>query len=193
MLYGEDADVIAKARQLYKEQSLNQMDGELRDLILIAEVRHGDTKAAINNLLKQYQTSSSVDIKISICDGVTSTDKPEQIARLIGLLKDANLIHADTAMWFVRLLNNRYARTKTWEWLRNEWDWITKTFGGDSSYDAFPRYSANILATREQLNEYAEFFTPKLSDTALKRAISVGINDITARVELIGSRQRRCN
>lgn len=186
MLYGEDANVIAKARQLYKEQSLNQMDGELRDLILIAEVRHGDTKAAINNLLKQYRTSSSVDIKISICDGVTSTDKPEQIARLIGLLKDTNLIRTqDTAMWFVRLLNNRYARTNTWKWLRDEWDWITKTFGGDSSYDAFPRYSASILATREQLNEYTEFFTPKLSDTALKRAISVGINDITARVELI--------
>ena len=186
MLYGEDPEVIAEARKRYAEQPLNQMDSELRDLILIAEVRHGDTVAAIDNLLDQYKASSSVDIKNSICDGVTATDNTAQIERLIALLKDTKTIRTqDTAMWFVRLLNNRHARTAAWQWLQTEWSWVDQTFGGDKSYDAFPRYSASILATREQLNEYIAFFTPKLTDTAIKRAINVGINDITARVELL--------
>lgn len=186
MLYGENANAITKARELYATQTLEQMDSELRDLILIAEVRHGDNAAAIDNLLKQYEQTENVDIRSSICDGVTATDNPEQIARLISLLKNTSLIRTqDTAMWYVRLLNNRHARTAAWQWLQTEWSWVEQTFGGDKSYDAFPRYSASILATREQLNEYIAFFTPKLTDTAIKRAINVGINDITARVELL--------
>lgn len=188
MIYGEHAGAINEARSRYAKQNIEAMDAELRGLILIAEVRHGDTKTAINTLIESYKNSASVDIKQDICDAVCSTRDAIQIERLLGLLKDTTLIRTqDTAMWYARLLNNRDARTTAWQWLRSNWSWVTTTFGGDKSYDSFPRITASILAERDQLNEYKSFFEPMLGDTALVRAITVGINDIEARVHMIES------
>ena len=186
MIYGEHAGAISEARLRYATQDINDMDAELRGLILIAEVRHGDTTEAIDTLLELYKTSASVDLKHDICDAICSTRDEKQIQRLLDLLKDTALIRTqDTAMWYVRLLNNRDGRTATWQWLQNNWDWVKTTFSGDKSYDTFPRVTAQILATRDQLNEYKAFFEPMLGDPGLKRAISVGVNDIEARVHMI--------
>lgn len=188
MIYGEHPAAISEARLRYTTQDINSMDAELRGLILITEVRHGDTKKAIDALLNIYKTSASVDIKHDICDAICSTRDTAQIKRLLGLLKDTTLIRTqDTAMWYVRLLNNRDGRTLAWQWQRDNWEWIKTTFGGDKSYDTFPRVTAQILATRQQLGDYKTFFEPMLNDTGLKRAISVGINDIEARVRMIES------
>jgi aminopeptidase N len=188
MIYGEHPATISEARLRYATQDINNMDAELRGLILITEVRHGDTKKAIDTLLGIYKTSASVDVKQDICDAVCSTRDTAQIERLLDLLKDTTIIRTqDTAMWYMRLLNNRDGRTLAWQWQRQNWDWIKITFGGDKSYDTFPRVTAQILATREQLGQYMTFFEPMLSDTGLKRAISVGINDIEARVRMIES------
>ncbi len=191
MLYGEHPDTIVTARKLYATHKLSELDAELRDLVLIAEVRHGDTKQAIKNLLGQYKTSSSVDIKNDITDAVCSTRDTSELQHLLGLLKDTTLIKTqDTAMWYARLLSNRDGRTLTWQWLQDNWEWIKQTFGGDKSYDTFPRLTGQVLATREQLNGFKQFFEPMLNDTALKRAISVGLNDIEARVQLLESDKR---
>lgn len=186
LLYGGHPEVITEARRRFKEQSLEEMDAELRDIILIAEVRHGDTKAVIKQLLESYRSTASVDIRNDICNAVTSTRDVNELKALLALLKDTSFIRTqDTGMWYVRLLMNRHGRDIAWEWLQTEWNWIKTTFGGDKSYDAFPRYSAQVLGERKQLDEYTAFFTPMLTDPALRRAIEVGINDITARVELI--------
>lgn len=188
MLYAQDAGAIAKAREQYATQSLDEMDPELRGVILATEVRHGDTQKALDTLLMAYKSTASVDIKNDICDAVCSVKNSADIERIVALLKDTSFIRTqDTAMWYVRLLSNRYARDHAWQWLRNNWPWVHTTFGADKSYDAFPRYTAQILASRAQLTEYKAFFEPMLSDTGLRRAISVGINDITARVALVES------
>ena len=191
MIYGEHAGAISEAKLRYATQDITSMDAELRGLILIAEVRHGDANKAVDALLELYKTSASVDLKQDICDAICSVRDEAHIARLLELLKDTGVIRTqDTAMWYVRLLNNRDGRTISWQWLQNNWEWIKQTFGGDKSYDTFPRVTAQILATREQLNEYKAFFEPMLSDTGLKRAISVGINDIEARVHMIETDKR---
>lgn len=188
MLYGEHPDVITEAHTRFATQSLEQMDAELRDIILIAEVRHGDTHIVIKDLLEIYDITASVDIRNAICDAVTSTRDNAELESLLRLMQDTSFVRTqDTGMWYVRLLMNRYGRDMAWEWLRKNWDWIATTFGGDKSYDAFPRYSAQVLGERKQLEEYIAFFNPMLNDTALRRAIEVGINDITARVELVES------
>ena len=58
-------------------------------------------------------------------------------------------------------------------------------FGGDKSFDAFPRYAASSLNTAELLEDYRAFFTPLQKEPALTRAVSLGISEISARVELI--------
>ena len=53
------------------------------------------------------------------------------------------------------------------------------------SFDKFVIYPANIFKTRERLAEYKAFFEPQLSDLAISRNISMGIKEISARIDLI--------
>lgn len=84
--------------------------------------------------------------------------------------------------WYVWLLRNRYARTATWQWGRDNWTWMEETFGGDKSYDSFPRYVAICLTTTEQLEEYKSFFNPLRDQVALKRNIELGILELGSKI-----------
>ncbi len=186
MVYAEDSAVLAEAKKRYDTLELDAMDPELRPLLLSAVVRHFADKAAAEKLFEQYKSTHSSDLQLDICAGLTSTRDPEVIAMLLGMLIDTKAIRTqDTSRWFAYLVRNREARTSAWQWMKDNWGWIETTFGGDKSYDSFPRYSATGLVTRDQLADYKAFFEPKKSVAALNRVISMGISEIEGRVEVI--------
>ena len=186
MLYGEDSDVITTAINLYDSTTLDNLTPELRGLILIAAVRHKNDNSTVDLLLETYKTSDSAELKQDICIGLTATRDTDTITRLLGLLKDTSLIRTqDTSRWIIYLIRNQYARNQTWQWIRNNWDWIMTTFKDDKSYDDYPRYVATALSTNAQLDEYRDFFMPLQSDPTLSRVIEMGINEISNRVNMI--------
>jgi aminopeptidase N len=186
MLYGEDKTVIEEALKRYHASSLELLDPELRSLMISAVVRHGSDKAIVKQLVNEYREASSVDIKSDITNGATSSKRGSDSAYLLSCLKDSHTIrHQDVLRWFVAILRNREGREQAWQWLRNEWDWITETFASDKSQDYFPRYAAAILNTRTDLDEYTAFFDAHRHEPALKRAIDMGILELTGRIDLI--------
>ncbi len=186
MVYAEDPDVLAEAIRRFQATPPEQLNPELRSVIMTAAVRYSGDVHVIDRLLDLYQSTSSSDLKSDITNALTSTRDNGAIARLLKLLSDTKTIRPqDTISWYVGLLRNREGRDAAWRWLREHWPWIEKTFGSDKSHDYFPRYSANILATRTQLDEYREFFTPLKSSPALTRAIDMGILDLSGRIELL--------
>lgn len=186
MIYSEDRAVIDHAITLYRNHTLDTLDPELRSLILGAAVRYGSDATVVDTLLETYKSTSSVDIKSDITSAVTSSKDAKVLEQLITLLTDTKVIRSqDTVRWYVNLLQNREGRMATWNWLRSNWDWIESTFASDKSHDYFPRYSASILTTRQQLGEYREFFTPLRANPSLTRAIDMGVLDLQGKVELI--------
>lgn len=187
MIYSEDAEVLATARQLFEETPLEDLEPELRALILSAVVRYSDQPAElVETLLQTYATTSSPELQQDITHGATATRNKVVIRQLLDQVQSGKTIrHQDVFRWFVYLLRNRNGRTLAWDWLRNNWQWIENTFSGDKSYDDFPRYAGNCLATREQLDQYRQFFTPMQNEPALKRVIAIGSSEIESRVELI--------
>ena len=186
MLYGEDQDVIDKAIEIYQSNSLDSLEPELRSLIIGAAVRHGADRTIIDVLLEKYRQETSADIQNDLTAGITSTKLLGEIQRLLTLLTYKDTIrHQDVVRWFVSLLRNREGKTITWQWMRDNWNWINETFESDKSHDYFPRYTANILSTREQLQEYKDFFLPLVDQPSLSRAIEMGIKDLEGKVELI--------
>ena len=185
MLYGEDESAITKAKELYDTTSLEELDPEMRPLIISSVARYGDG-SIVDELLAKYRSSQSAELKQDICIGITSTRIPAKIEELLAAIQDpATIKPQDVARWFVYLVRGRESRNATWQWLQDNWDWIKQIFGGDKSYDDYPRYSASGLSTREQLAEYRAFFGPLESDPALTRAIQLGVSEIEARVDLI--------
>ena len=186
LLYAEKEEIITKALNTYETQTLEAIDPELRDLIITAVVRHHGDRQTIESLVEAYKQTVSNDLKQDLTGGLTSVKSKENVAYILHMLTDTDVIRPqDTFRWVAYMLRNKYARTATWQWMRDNWHWINKTFGGDKSYSDFPRFAGDTLATREHLNEYITFFEPLKSDPSLTRTIDIAIKQITDRVNLI--------
>ena len=185
-LYGEIPSALQEATDRYKAGSLESLDPELRTAIMAHAVRREVSPDVIDVLLSTYPKVTNSEFRDDIASALTSTKDVEVINRLTGLLKDSSLIRPqDFIHWFVWLLRNRYGRTTLWQWTRDNWEWIHKTFKGDSHYDMFPRYIAGALVTRTQADEYKDFFGPLEQEVALSRNIKIGYNELESTVALI--------
>jgi aminopeptidase N len=185
MIYGEDQAVLTHAAKLANGDILS-INPELRSLALGAAVRHSSDDTLFDRLLDLHANTQSAELQQDIAAGLTSTKDDAQIQRLLGMLKDQTKVRSqDVARWFVYLIRNRYSRDAAWQWLQENWTWIETTFGGDKSYDDYPRYAATGLSTRDKLDEYVAFFTPMRNQKSLTRVIDMGIREINARVDLI--------
>jgi aminopeptidase N len=186
MIYSQDQDVLKTAQALYQDTPLEQLDPELRPLIVGAVVRYGNDSSVIDTLIASYAASQSAELQQDIASGLTSTKDPDVIKKLLGSITDTSTVrHQDVTHWFIWLIRNRDGRELAWQWLRDNWKWIEDTFGSDKSYDDFPRYAASALITRQQLQEYKDFFAPMKDEPALTRVIAIGAGEIEGRIELI--------
>jgi len=184
-LYSEDDDAIATATKLYETTPLDMLQPELRSLIISCVTRHGDAKI-VDDLLLQYTATSSSELRQDITVGITSTRIPQKIDQLLANITDASIIRPqDVYRWYVYLIRGKDSRIKTWQWVRDNWQWIDETFGSGMSYDMFPQYTASALSNKQLLAEYKKFFEPKKSIPALSRAITMGVSEIEGRIELI--------
>jgi len=185
MIYAENRAAIDKALKIYAKQkhNLSSISGDLRPIILSTAVRRGSGNE-FAYLLDIYKTSQNADLKSDICTALTTTHDQKQIDEILSFMNKVDIIKPqDLYHWYAYMLGNRRARVKAWVWMTENWSWIDKTFGGDKSYDMFPRYAGARLSTRTELAEFDEFFADKIGDMSLKRAIEVGHNDISTRVE----------
>ena len=185
MLYSEDEKAVATALEKYRSTDIELLDPELRSLILGAVVRHDGSPEVLDALYARYKVVSS-EIQQDISSGLTSSKNSAVIEKNLALIKDATFVRPQDAIrWFVWTLRNRYGRSLAWKWLRDNWDWIEKTFGSDKSYDDFPRLAASALITNEQYQEYKDFFIPLQGIPALTRVITVGISEIEGKIALL--------
>lgn len=186
MLYSEDEQVVDEALKRYREVSLDDLPAETRSLIVGTAVKFAEDDSIIDTLLHAYTETSSVDLKQDITSAITATRREAVIRRLLDASKNSSVIkQQDAFRWFIYLIRNRYGRTIAWQWLQENWGWVKQTYGGDKSYDDYPRYAATGLVTREHLDEYTTFFTPMKSEPALTRTIELGIKEIAARVDIL--------
>jgi len=182
-VYAEHEEILATALQAFDTYKAGRaVNSELRSIIMGAAVRH-DVAGAFEYLLHEEETTSNPDLKQELLGALTMTKSTERIASLLNRIKDGSKVRQhDVDTWLVYLLRNRYGRQQAWDWLRDNWSWIEKTFEGDKGYDSFPRYAASAFNTRKLFEEYKAFFEPKASDIALTRNITLGIEELSTRV-----------
>ena len=186
MLYGEDKKVIQDTVAKFSLDSFADLPAETRPLIVSAVVRHDESPGLIDGLMDIYKTTTSAELREDIMSGLTATRSEGTASTLLNYCMDSSVIRPqDVAPWFIYLLRNVHTRTIAWQWLRDNWNWIVKTFGGDKSFDEFPRYAASGLMTDQQLTEYKDFFGPMSDDPSLKRTIAMGISEIEGRLDLL--------
>ncbi|HEX6258728.1 MAG TPA: M1 family metallopeptidase [Candidatus Saccharimonadales bacterium] len=184
LLYAEVPTIVSGALAQYNKDP-HVIPAEIRPEVLTAAVQFAPSpQEVVEHLIKIYTTTSAGDLKSDIITALTKSKDPAVHAKLLELLTSKEIIRPqDTPRWFAYLLRNAHSRNQAWQWLTEQWSWIEATYSGDMSYDVFPRYSANALASYDDLVRYEQFFTPHRRHPALARTIEMGITEITARAE----------
>lgn len=185
-LYAEIPASLEEAKARYLAAPIDKLDPELRTTIMASAVRRQVAPDVVDTLLAAYPTITNSEFRDDVAAALTSAKDIPTLERLLGLLKDTSFIRLqDFVHWFVWLLRNRYGRELAWQWTRDNWDWIAKTFKDDSHYDILPRYVAGSLITRKQMEEYKAFYAPYESEIALSRNIKIGYTELEGIVTLL--------
>lgn len=185
-LYAENPSSLEEAKRQYLENPLDSLDSELRTTVMANAVRREITTDVVDVLLSAYPKTTNSELRDDIASALTSTRNDAVIARLSELLTDTSFVRMqDFTHWFAWLLRNRYGRERMWQWTRDNWNWIAKTFKGDSHYDMLPRYIAGSLVSQTQLEEFKTFFKPLEKEVALSRNIKIGYTELEGVVELL--------
>lgn len=182
-VYSENKEVIDQAIKLYNNvDSLEELPVDARGAILTAAVRFGKP-SVYNKLFKTYPNVKSADIQLDITGALCATRQPEQASKLIDNLKNEDFVRIqDIDRFLVYTLRNRYTRQIAWNWLTNNWDWITEKFASDKSYDNYPRYGGSTFSSQQWLDAYTKHFGPLKDIPALTRNIELGIKDIENKI-----------
>lgn len=152
-----------------------------RGTVYFIAARYG-SDADFAKLKKKHDEVLSAEDKEEIASGLTGAKDLERINSLLAMLKDGNVRRQDMTHWFAWLVRSRYGRQPTWQWMKENWTWITEQFGEDKTYNYFARYSASAFSRADELEDYTAFFDDKRDEIALTREIKLGEQDITARI-----------
>lgn len=181
LAYAEDGEVTAKCLEFFKTaKKPEDIASDIRGIVYSVAVRE-QGEPAVECLLEWYNTTISADERINIVAGLSSVKSMVLIKKMLSLITTKAVKLQDLFYWFIYFVRSRYAREATWDWMKNNWDWIVKNFGGDADYGFFAKYTAGAFSTRAELAMYKEFFEPKLKEPALTRTIQQGIEDIEIR------------
>ena len=195
-IYAGNAESIKAAHKLYEENEddLNALNADVRPYVLISEVKNFGSHNLMAKLIKEYQTTADAAYKADLRAAITKTIDPVEINKVISYFENSDVIKPqDLRGWFAGILVNHKGEQAAWDWIREDWDWLDKTVGGDMEFATYVQVISRVFRTEERLKEFKEFFEPKLNVQLLNREIKMDTKVIETRVELIKDEQDAVN
>ena len=187
-LYAQNSDAVASAHQLFKanQNHLESLSADIRVFVLQNEVKNFGSEALFDKLLSAYRQTSDASYKSDISRTLTKTADPELIAKLISKFEYADTIKPqDLRAWFRGVLANNDGQQAAWDWIRQDWQWLEDTVGGDMEFATYITVIAMVFHTPTRLAEFKAFFEPKLNTPGLTREIKMDTKVIETRVALV--------
>ncbi|QZN93003.1 M1 family metallopeptidase [Limosilactobacillus panis] len=187
-LYAHNEDAIKAAHQIFldNQDKLGALSADIRGLVLKSEVQNYGSRDLFDKLLAAYQQTADPSYKADLRMAIPTTTDPELIKLIIGHYEDAQVIKPqDLRAWYRGVLANNAGQKAAWDWLRNEWQWLNDTVGGDMEFASYITVSASIFHTPQRLAEFKEFFEPKINTPGLTREITMDIRIIESKVALV--------
>lgn len=195
-LFARNNDSITQAHQIFTENQtkLESLSADIRGLVLKNEVQNFGNAELFDKLIKAYQQTADASFKQDLRMAIPNTTDPALIAKVVSYFEDADVIKPqDLRAWYRGLLANQAGQQAAWNWLRDEWQWLNDTVGGDMEFATFITVTAGVFHTPERLNEFKDFFEPKLNTPGLTREIKMDISVIESKVNLINKEQTAVN
>jgi len=148
-------------------------DPDLRSTILGTTARLGGQKE-YDEMLVMYKESDSSDEKLALTASMTSFEQPVIHKQILELIKSDTVKTQDKLYWVIYSLMNRHSTELTWDWFRDNWDWLDQILGTDLSFTRVPLYVARNFNTDKQIKEYTDFFAGHM-EPKLERSYQQGL------------------
>ncbi|MFT8425606.1 MAG: M1 family metallopeptidase [Liquorilactobacillus sp.] len=195
-IYGDNETAVAQAHKLFtaNQTQLSGLQADVRAAVLINEVKSFGSHELFEKLLAEYRQSADGSYKADICGALTSTKDLVILRELVDKFEDSETIKPqDLRAWFAGVLSNDEGEQLAWDWIRNDWQWLEATVGGDMEFTTFITVIARVLRTEKRLFEFKDFFEPKLEVPGLTREIKMDTSVIESRVKLIAEQGESVN
>ena len=157
-ILAHDDTLIQQLHARYTELSIDQVAGAEQYALLAATIINDPS--AYEPLLSRYTKLQNGELRENLMHALTCSQRSEHIDQLIRALTNPDRIKPQNLPWlFLGLLRNPHAQAKIWQWLESHWDWIERTYQGDSLIiEKFAIYGGVALTGDEGLQRYDQFF-----------------------------------
>ena len=187
-LYGENSETIDQLHNIFEQNKYNleKLSADIRGSVLNNEVRNFGSMTLHDQLLHDYVSTNDPSYKQDLCSAITFTKQPDLIDTIVDKFEDPQVIKPqDLRAWYRGVLANSYGQEQAWNWIRTDWQWLEDTVGGDMEFATFVTVTANIFHTKERLEQFKDFFEPKLNTPGLTREIKMDTRVIETKVNLV--------
>jgi puromycin-sensitive aminopeptidase len=176
MTVGADSnEALEKALLLYKLKITKKqhINPDLRGIVYSTAARKGGQKE-FEEMLDIYKKSDSSDEKLALTAAICSFRQSELHQEVFNLIKSDVIRTQDNSYWIAYSFMNRHARNASWEWMKENWEWMKETMGTDLSFSRMPVYAARTFAEQSLIDDYVEFFTPRM-EPLIERTYNQGL------------------
>jgi aminopeptidase N len=175
--YGENPAVVKEAQDRFKAmQQPEDVHPDLRGVIYGTVARHGG-KAEFDKLLAMHNASSNSEERVTLSAALTGFEQPTLIKRALEQITTDNVRLQDAPYWVAYSFMNRHAKLTTWQWLKDNWDWMQKNLGTDLSFSRMPIYAGRNFSDQKFLPEFQKFFASHMSP-AFERPVNQAVETI---------------
>lgn len=180
--YAENVENLQKIAAMYND-NYALMDAEMRADVLEAKLYLEPELLGV--YLQRYQEETDPEIQFDLLAAMTLVRDEKNIERMVGLLGEPEIIKPQEHLYlYIYLYRNPRARSKTFEWLKNNWNYV-KQMAGDKTIADYPRYTANVVKNTAEAEEFWQFFAGMKEDLALARTLKVAETEINSRLVLV--------
>ncbi len=173
----DNQEVVDECLRLFKKMKTPQdIHPDLRSAIYQTAVRYGDDKT-FDKLFSIHEASKLSEERTTIAAALAHFKQPELIDRAHSLITSDSVRLQDVSYWVAYSFMNRFAKDKTWQWMKSHWEWLSENLGTDLSFYRFPMFAANNFSDSDFLADFKAFFEPKITP-AFERSVNQGIEVI---------------
>ena len=182
-LFAKITDVDDVNPELRSSVSASEMrrdldiDPDTRGVVFSTVARRGD-KTTFEKLLKLHNTTHLSEEKLTFAAALTDFTQPELIQKALKIIRSDNVRLQDVSYWIAYSFMNYHARTATWQWLKDNWDWLQQNLGNDLSFYRMPLYAARVHSDTAFIADYKAFFEPRMTP-GLERSYKQGLEMIS--------------
>lgn len=159
-IYTDSHEVISWALDTFASAtSPEDLRPDIRSVIYQAAMKHNGTLDTYEKLLRWYFATNIPGEQLALSAALCSVEDEGLLERSLGLIGAGEVRLQDARFWIAYALRNRLHKQKSWNWIKQNWQWIGDNYGQEKEIDYFLRYSAAGFASEQHYRDYSEFFS----------------------------------